>query len=244
MLTAVIITKNEEKNIGRCLESLHFCNEILVLDNNSSDKTTTIAHKLGARVEHFSGLDDYSAIRNRGLELAHNNWVLFVDADEVVSALLGKEIIRAIKRTDFNGYLIHRLDHLWGRELRYGDVGQVYLLRLGIKSAGTWVSKVHETWKVEGLIGHLHDPLYHYSHQTLEAFLKSINHYSTIRAQELFDGGAHSGLLQIIFYPLGKFIYLWIFKLGILDSMAGLIHAGIMSFYSFLVRGKLYLLSI
>lgn len=242
MLTAVIITRNEEKNIGRCLEALNFCSEILVLDNNSSDKTSEIAQKMGARVENFSGSDDYSAIRNRALELARNKWVLFVDADEIVSANLGREILAAVTHPEYTGYLIHQVDHLWGRELHYGDVGAVFLLRLGRKSAGLWTGKVHETWAIEGRIGRLQETLDHYPHRTLATFLQSVNRYSGIRAQELFNNGSHAGLFQIIFYPLGKFIYLWLFKLGFLDGTAGLIHAGIMSFYSFLVRGKLYLL--
>lgn len=242
MLTVVIIAKNEEKNILRCLESLRFCTEVLVIDNNSSDKTVSLARKWGARVENFPDTGDYSAIRNRGLELAGNNWVLFVDADEVVSEKLGREILRAITRQEYLGFLIRRQDYLWGRTLRHGDVGSYYLLRLGRKSVGVWTGKVHETWVIAGTIGRLSAPLDHYPHPTLETFLKSVNLFSTIRAQELFDHGSRSDIFQIILYPLGKFIYLWIYKLGILDGMAGLIHALTMSFYSFLVRGKLFLL--
>jgi len=242
MLTAVVIAKNEEENINRCLESLRFCPEILVITNNSADKTAVIAARFGAKVVNFTGSNDYSALRNQGLDLAGNQWVLFVDADEIVTGQLNREILKAVKLPDFNGFYLHRADYLWGKRLYHGDVGGVYLLRLGKKDAGRWSGKVHETWEIQGKTGRLKEQLSHYPHPTLDAFLRSVNRYSSIRAKELFNNGIRSGLFQIVFYPMGKFFYLWIYKLGILDGFVGLIHALVMSFYSFLVRGKLYLL--
>jgi hypothetical protein len=107
--------------------------------------------------------------------------------------------------------------------------------------AGFWHGRVHETWDITGVTGRLEKPLPHYPHQTLYAFLRSINCYSDLRAAELNHHKTRSGLLAILFYPLGKFVNLWLFKAGILDGMPGLVHALVMSFYSFLVRGKLYL---
>jgi glycosyltransferase involved in cell wall biosynthesis len=242
MLSAVIIAKNEERNIRRCLESLSFCSEILVLDDNSQDKTADIARSLGARVEHFNSHNDYSAIRNQGLDQVTNKWVIFIDSDEIVSPALSAEIQTAITQPEFKGYLLHRVDHLWGRVLHHGDVGSVNLLRLGRKTAGNWVGNVHETWNMSGRVGRLSEVLDHYPHPTLNSFLASINRYSSLRSQELYKSGVRAGLFQIIFYPLAKFIYLWVIKAGFLDGFAGLVHALTMSFYSFLVRGKLYLI--
>ena len=169
--------------------------------------------------------------------------MLFVDADEIVSPNLAAEINQAVNNSAIKGYFVHRVDYIWGSQLKHGDVGAVYLLRLGQVGNGLWQGKVHETWNITGVTGRLKEPLLHYPHQTLYAFLQSINSYSDLRAAELKELQIRSGIFPIFLYPLGKFINLWVFKAGILDGIPGLIHALIMSFYSFLVRGKLYLLS-
>ena len=128
---------------------------------------------------------------------------------------------------------------MWGKHLEYGDVGHVSLLRLG--RGGQWHGRVHETWQVAGPVGHLKSPLYHYPHPDYVEFLHHINNYSTLRAGELKTRNCKTSLLEIIFFPLGKFLSLYLIKLGFLDGTMGFIHAMTMSFYTFLVRAKLYL---
>ncbi len=241
MLTTIILAKNEAENLPRCLKSVQFCDQVVVVDSGSTDTSVKIAQEAGARVLEHPLAGDYAALRNWAVEQVKSPWVLFVDADEVVTAKLAEEIKKAIQKVEYKGFLLPRTDFMWGRELKHGDVGGVCLIRLARRGAGKWEGKVHEVWHVEGRMGRLNQPLFHYPHPTLVVFLRQINAYSTIRAHELFDCGSRANLGQIIFYPLVKFKYLYLVKLGFLDGMPGFIHAMTMAFYSFLVRGKLWL---
>jgi len=242
VLTAVIIAKNEQENLGRCLDSLRFCEEIIVIDDHSTDDTAKIAKSAGARVIQHSLENDYAAQRNFALPHIKTTWTLFVDADETVSPELAAEILRAIPSASDNGFMIPRVDWMWGKKLSHGDTGSVKLLRLGKTAAGQWHGKVHETWHIPGPIGELNNRLNHYPHPTVSDFLHHINIYSSIRARELYNEKKKTNALEIIFLPVLKFKYLYLFKLGFLDGTPGFIHAMIMSFYTFLVRGKLFLL--
>lgn len=243
-ISAIILTKNEEKNIEACIKALQGCEEIIVIDDNSNDKTTQIAKKLGATVFIHSLQNNFSDQRNFGLEKAKNEWVLFIDADERVSKALSDEILQTIQNPfdPFTGYFTKRTDILWEKELRHGEVANIKLLRLAKKSSGKWQHPVHETWNIKGQIGELKKPLLHYPHQSIAEFLKELNFYTDLRAKELYDQKITSSFLSIIFYTKGKFFVDYFYKLGFLDGIPGLIVAILMSFHSFLVRGKLWLL--
>jgi len=241
MLTGIVLTYNEEKNITRCLETLKFCDTVLVVDSGSTDKTVSLAKKTGATVLKHA-FTDYSSQRNWAIDQAKTPWVLFIDADEIVSVKLREEIASAIGKVEYKGFKIPRVDYLWGKKLSYGDVGGVKLIRLARRGAGEWHKVVHEEWKINGSIGVLKNPLSHYPHPNMVEFLQHINGYSTLRAQELYDAGRRTNLFQIIFFPTGKFLDLYCLRLGLLDGTPGFIHAMTMAFYSFLVRGKLWLL--
>ena len=242
MISVVVLTKNEEKNIVDCLESLLWCDEIIVVDDNSEDRTLEVDKKMGAKVFTRSLDNDFSTQRNFGLKKASRDWVLFVDADERVSEELKEEIQSKIKNNKVDGYLIKRLDSIWGRELRYGETGNIRLVRLAKKNSWKWKRKVHEEWKIKGKIAVFKNHIDHYPHPTISEFLKEINFYTDVRARELFDRGVRSSFLSIIFYTKAKFIQNYFVKLGFLDGIHGFILALIMSFHSFLVRGKLWLL--
>lgn len=239
-ISFVVLTRNEEKNIGRCLSSLKsFADEILVLDEFSTDKTVGIAEKFGARVIQNKNSDDFAAARNFAMEHARNEWVFFVDSDEeMIGGLEG------IGGLDENCFRIRRADVMWKRELEHGENGTWNEVRLVKKDAGKWQGRVHEVFKTQDTIGQLNDIyLKHYPHQSVAEFLTEINLYSDIRAKELWDTGVKSGIWQIAFYPLGKFLLDYVFLLGFLDGTPGFVVAAMMSFYSFLVRSKLYLLN-
>lgn len=242
MISAVVLTKNEEKNIAECLISLKWCEEILVIDDNSIDKTAAIARQEGARVIKKALADDFASQRNFALSQVKNAWVFFVDADERVSRELEEEIkgkIKEDKRTE--GYFFKRIDFFMGRWLKYGEIGGIKLLRLAKKGSGRWIRRVDEKWEVRGKVKWLKNPLLHYSHTNLTGFLESINERSSLNAKQLFEEGK-----KVIFFdwfkPLAKFVRNYLFKLGFLDETQGFVFAVIMSMHSFLVRGKLYLL--
>lgn len=244
MITAIILTKNEERNIVDSLKSLKWCNEIIIIDDYSVDNTIKIAQDLGAKVFKHSLNDDFSKQRNFGLSKARGEWVLFVDADERVTENLKTEISHLTtdsgRTKQLNGYFIKRKDFMWGRELKHGETGKIKLLRLAKRDSGKWEGKVHEEWKVEGKVGQLKNPLYHYPHQSITKFLQEINFYTDLRAKELYDQKIHTSWIAIIAYPLGKFLLNYLVKKGFLDKTQGLCIAIIMSFHSFLVRSKLW----
>ena len=144
--------------------------------------------------------------------------------------------------TIFAGFLIPRVDFLWGKKLKYGETGNIKLLRLFDKRKGELKGKVHESWVTENAVGRLVNAIYHYPHPTISEFLREINFYTDLRAEELYSQGKKTNAFFIILYPTGKFILNYFIKLGILDGVEGLIHATLMSFHSFLVRGKLFTL--
>ena len=245
MLTAVVLTKNEEKNILDCIANLSFCDEVVVVDDNSTDRTVEIAKKLKANVLMRSLNGDFAAQRNFALEKAKGEWVLFVDADERVSSKLTKEIqevLRLPKSLEYNGFLLKRRDFMWGRELKHGETGDIKLLRLTRRNTGRWEGRVHEIWNVQGDIGILQHPLLHYPHQTVTDFLQEINFYTDLRSQELYEKGVKAYWWSIIFYPKLKFFINYFVQQGFRDGIPGLVLAFMMSFHSFLVRGKLWLL--
>lgn len=241
-LSVVVLTGDEEQNIKTCLQSLSFCDEIIVIDDYSIDQTVRIAKNSGAKIYKRHLNDNFAQQRNFALEKANGKWVLFVDADERVSEALGKEVLNAIKndQSKFVGFYIVRRDIIWGRELRHGEAGNIKLLRLAKKGSGKWAGKVHESWDITGKIGFLKNPIIHFSHQSIGEFLKDIDVYTNIRAQELYSKGARTSFLQIVLYTKLKFLQNFILKLAFLDGTAGLIISITMSFHSFMVRAKLW----
>ncbi len=244
MISAVVLTKNEEKNIEACLSSLSWCDEIVVIDDNSQDKTVLLAKKHGAKVYLHDMKGDFSRQRNYGLEKATSEWVLFIDADERVSAPLWYEIMEYTNNplVSYTGYLIKRTDIMWGKELLHGEVGNIKLLRLAKKDAGMWEDPVHETWKVKGKVLTLEKSLLHYPHPTVAEFLQEINFYTDLRAKQLYKKGKKASWWSIILYPKAKFVLNYFFRGGFLDGLPGLVFALMMSLHSFLVRSKLWLL--
>ena len=244
MISAIILTKNEENTIVDCLESVSWCNEIIIIDDYSTDRTLEVIKSFnpGAKIIQRKLDGDFASQRNFGLEKAKNDWILFVDADERLSNGLKGEIQDFLeeKNKKYDAFYLIRKDIMWSKELKHGEVGNIRLLRFGKKDSGEWKGKVHEIWEVKGSIGVLKMPLYHYPHQTVEEFLREINSYTDLRAKELFERGEKVGFLKIIFYPLLKFKVNYFLKMGFLDGIEGLVFAVMMSFHSFLVRAKLW----
>lgn len=260
MISVVVLTHNDEMIISRCFEGIRWCDEVIVIDDHSKDGTVAVAKKFGAKVFTRSLHDDFSGQRNFGLSKAKNDWVLFVDSDEVVSEKLKKEIQEKMdSRVPFQGkrgddpsslklqgereqvgYSIKRKDYWGGRWLTHGETAHVRLLRLARKNAGTWEQPVHEVWRVEGAVGNLGAPLLHYPHQNVAQFLEEINRYSGVYARHLHSRGVNEPIWQIVAKPASKFFVNYVWRLGFLDGTAGMAHALMMSFHSFLVRGKLW----
>lgn len=246
MLTAAILTHNDEKRIERCLKFLKFCDEIVIIDDNSTDTTRELARKYSVKLTKQPLENDFAAQRNRLLEQATGEWLLFIDPDEEVTTELSNEIKAILKEPKYDVYFLKRVDFFWGRPIKYGELSTASkkgFIRLVKKGSGSWKGKVHEEFVTEKPAGQLYNPLQHYPHETISEFIERVNFYSTIRAQELYKKGKKTSIWSITFFPFGKFIYTYFFKLGFTDGAEGFIYSFMMSFHSFLVRSKLYMLS-
>ena len=242
-ISVVVIAKNEQENIGRCLRSVGWADEIILIDGYSEDKTRKIAEKFSAQVYQRKLGGNFAAQRNYGIKKAKNEWVLFIDADETIPPDLAYEIQNLPPKTNqqYNAFKIPRIDYMWGKEIKYGDVKGARLVRLGRKKAGKWKRAVHEVWDIQGKIGELKNPILHYPHKNITEFLEKVRIYAFLHASQLEKEGVKANFSHIVFLPAGKFLTNYIFKLGFLDGTAGFIHAAMMSFHSFIARAELWL---
>ncbi len=240
-LSAVILTKNEEANIERCLKSVQWADEIVVLDDYSTDATREIAKRYGAKVIEHALEGNFAQQRNFGLKQANNEWVVFLDADEVVSEALAKELANAITSDLINGFMVKRVDYWHEKELKGGEWGNMWLLRLGRKGSGQWKRKVHEYWDINDNVGKLKNSLQHFPHQTIREFVNSINFHSQLHAIENERERKNPSYFRVLLSPFAKFIQNFILRGGYRDGVHGFVFSILMSFHSFLAWNELWL---
>jgi len=245
-LSAVVLTSKGDASLERSLKSVSFCDEIIVVADNPDRKTKELARRYKAIFFQRSLNGNFAAQRNFALQKSSGEWILFVDDDEEISNDLKDEIIRKINKENDRkiiAYYIKRRDFWWGRELKFGEVKKVRskgLIRLVRKNSGRWHGLVHEVYLPHGSCDRLQAYINHFPHQSIGEFLKDINYYSSLRAKELLVEGNSVNLLEIIFFPLAKFLLNYFINMGFRDGEAGFAYAFLMSFHSFLVRAKLY----
>ena len=239
-VTAVILTRNEENNIQKCIKSLAWVDEVVVIDDYSHDNTAKVAEQCGAKIYLRKLNSNFAAARNYGQGKSSNEWVLFIDADEIVINEIENEIAK-LESADMFAYAIKRIDHLWGKELKHGDVANTWIVRLIKKDTGKWERYVHEVWmsKDSSKTSRLRGVINHYPHQTINEFVESIRSYSLLHTKVLKEQGVKASIWQVVFYPVGKFVSNYFIKLGLLDGTAGFVHAMMMSFHSFIARSEL-----
>lgn len=244
MVSAIILVKNNTQSLVKSLQSLAWCDERIIIDDESTESIEEIAESYKARYFKRRIDGDFSQQRNFGLKKARHEWVLFIDSDEIVSKALQNEILAVVKEEsrDIIGYRIKRTDTMWGKELHHGEWGNQSFIRLGKKDAGIWSGSVHETWGIQEKVVSLRSSILHFPHPTIASFLEKIQFYTNIRSEELFRQRRKTNSFEIIIYPIGKFFQNYIFRLGVLDGIPGLIIALLMSFHSYLVRAKLFML--
>ncbi len=183
MLSIIIITKNEQDRIVACLESVKWADEIIVLDNGSTDKTLEIARKYTKEIFSFDNLD-FSSIRNMGMEKVKNDWVLYVDSDERVLEPLRKEIESIIKEDKYSALAISRKNIIFGSEVSYGPFWPDWVIRLLKKSDfENWLGRVHEYPKFKGKLGYSKNSFLHLTHRDLDHVVKKSLEWSKIDAK-------------------------------------------------------------
>jgi glycosyltransferase involved in cell wall biosynthesis len=238
-ITATIITLNEERNIARAIESLRCCDEIVVLDSGSTDRTIELAEKLGARVVE-TPWRGYAGQKNFATEQATHDWILSLDADEALSETLEAEIWQLKKNgPEYDAYTMPRLAQYLGRWILHCGWYPDRKIRLYHRSRAEWVGGfVHESVHVRGRIGHLQGNLLHFTCDSLSEHLRTMNRYTTLAAEELVARKEKIGLSRLIIDPAWTFANTYIFKLGFLDGVEGLTIAYMAALYTFLKYAK------
>jgi len=224
-LSAVVITKNEAANIGRCLKSVSFADEIVVIDSGSTDQTVDIAVGLGARVHSIARWEGYGKTKRLGVKRAAGEWILSIDADEVVSPSLASEIQLAIASgSAMSGYRFPRLTNFLGRWIRHCGWYPDYQLRLFRKDAGNFnEAVVHESVVLNGSVGRLQGDLLHYSDPTLEHYLVKFDRYTTLGAAQAHQEGRRAGWFDVAIRPIASFLSHYVIRRGFLDGLEGLV---------------------
>lgn len=221
-----MITKNEEKMVKDCLESLRFCDEIVMVDSGSVDETLKIAREFTDKIFKIN-TDDFSEMRNFGKEKAQGNWLLYIDADERVSDKLKKRILAAVKNDNFVGYEIHRKNNFLGKWMEYGGWENEYLLRLMRKDRlNQWFGRLHETAEVEGKIGKIDEAILHFSHRNIFDMVDKTNKWSELEAESRYKNN-HPKMTTLRFIKLfiGDFLMRIFTKRAYKDGTVGIIEA-------------------
>ena len=238
-ITATIITLNEERNIARAIESLRCCDEVVVVDSGSGDRTVELARKLGARVVECAW-DGYAIQKNRAAAAATHDWILSLDADEALSEALEAEIWTVKKAgPQFDAYTMPRLAQYLGRWIRHSGWYPDRKVRLYRRDRAEWVGKyVHESVHVNGSVGHLRENLLHFTCGSLSEHLKSLDRYTTLAAEEMVAGRREVGTLSLVLNPPWTFLRSFLWQRGFLDGREGLTIAYMAALYTFLKYAK------
>lgn len=224
LLTVIVITHNEQANIGDCLKSLEFADEIIVVDNASSDHTANIARSLGAQVHVTEDWPGFGPQKNRALALAKGRWVLSVDADERVDGDLWADIKHVIGRTTGPAvYRFPRRSSYCGQFMRHSGWSPDWVVRLFRRGSAKFSDDlVHEKLLVQGNIGDLKSPLLHLSFPDFESVLDKANRYSTAGAQAMALKGKDASLYGAIGHGFWAFFRTYVLRRGFLDGQLGL----------------------
>lgn len=241
LLSAILITQDAAAQLPACLDSLAFCDEIIVVDSGSRDATVALAQSRGARVIHAEwrgfGLQKQFAVAQ-----ATHDWVLCIDADERVSERLQKEILRALATGNTQAFRFARCNRFLGRYLRHGEGYPDWSLRLFDRRHAHWSDDVvHEKVLIDNatLPATLTGDLLHDSAETLDAYLAKQNRYTTLAAEQAVAQGKRSSFVQMLLSPWLRFIKFYFLRLGFLDGLPGLVHILIGCSNSFIKHAKI-----
>lgn len=254
-ISAVVITHNEEKRLGPCLASLQFVDEILVLDSFSTDGTQKLARSHGARVL-TRRFDDFVSQKNHAIEHARGDWILSIDADEVVPPALAEELRRVaagspgaeagssatfVSSREPVAYRLPRRTFYLGRWIRHGGWYPDYNTRFFRRGRARFEGRaVHERLKVGGPVADCAHPLEHYSYASIGDHLERIHRYSTLIARDKFESGERSSVLWAVGKSIAKFFITYVYRAGFLDGRAGIVIAVLAGYYNFLKYIKLW----
>ena len=240
-LTVIIPAHNEEANLGDCLESVRWADEILVVDSFSTDGTLEIAREFGARILQHEYV--YSARqKNWAIPRAIHPWVLLVDADERVTPDLREEIQAVLDEgPGHDGYWIRRLNHFLGRPMRHCGWGNDTVVRLFRRDAARYQDrKVHAEIDLPGPLPVLRHPLEHHSFRSFGQYWRKLQLYSEWGASQLHGEGRRAGALDVFGRPVTRFLKMYLLRLGFLEGMHGLVLSMLAAFSVYLKYARLW----
>jgi glycosyltransferase involved in cell wall biosynthesis len=240
-VSAVLITLNEEARLGAALASVSFCDETVVVDAGSVDRTAEIARQAGARVILRTPWPGFVQQRNDAIAQARYDWILALDADERVTPALQAEIV-ALAASGFGraGYRIPRVAFYLGRWIRRTDWYPDPQLRLFDRRLGRWQGGlVHESVRVDGPVGRLEGEIEHHPYADLAEHVRTIDRYTTLWAEHAASQGRRAGLGSLVAHPAWAFFRNYVLRGGLLLGQVGWTVSALGAFYTFLKLAKL-----
>lgn len=223
-LSVILLVKDERDRLPAALESVRWADEIIVADTGSTDGTRELACEAGARVVRVPW-EGFVASRNRALEEARHDWVLFLDADERVTPELTDEIRSTLEADDaaFAAWKMPRLSHLLGHPVRHGTWYPDLKLRLGRRSRGlrAFGGRIHEVLVVDGPVGRLTHALVHHPYRDISDALRKASYYARLGADDRFERGVRGGTAALVLRPVFEFFRCYFLKAGFLDGAVG-----------------------
>jgi glycosyltransferase involved in cell wall biosynthesis len=225
-ITAIILAKNESSMIEGCLNGLNWCDEIIVVDNGSTDDTVEKAEQLGARVISFSH-SSFARKRNEALKHAKNDWVFYIDADERITPTFAKEVMVHLETGKAKVLEMDRENYCYGFEFKFGGWQEDKVTRIFHKSAlREWTGQIHESPVFEGEAIKIHSSIIHLTHRSTEDNLRKSADWTKLEAELLYKAGVKPvTLFTLLRKGFMEFIRRAFIKKGYRDGMAGLVEA-------------------
>ena len=245
-ISSFLVCKNEETHIGACLDSLDFCDEIVVVDSFSTDKTIEICKNYDVKLiqREWPG---YRVQKEFAFNQTKHEWVLFMDADEVVSPELKSEILEIISNPldprlkKYSAFQVTRIMFFLGKWWRKGGWYPEKRVRFFRRDKVEWIGKdPHENVKINGKVGDFQGEIFHYSYDDIPDQVKKLSSHAFTRAKCDFESGRRANLWDLLIRPPARFVKFYIVKKGFLEGMSGLLVAVFECFYTYMKYARLW----
>ncbi|MBW2039439.1 MAG: glycosyltransferase family 2 protein [Deltaproteobacteria bacterium] len=240
-ISIYVLTFNNERTIERCLATLQWADELVVVDSHSTDGTLKICRQYTDRVYQRKWTNHQEQYQYAA-DLTTNRWVMFVDADEEVPPELAQEIREELGTNNgqWDGYIAHRRTYYLGRWIKYGGWYPDYEVRIYDRNKGRWEGGLHAKVKVDGRVKVLRNHYLHYTYRDISDQIQTIDRYSQVAAEDMFREGKRFSLINMLLNPPFRFLKEYIFKRGFLDGIPGLVITISTMFYVFIKYAKLW----
>lgn len=230
-ISVAIITLNAAKELDRCLASVSFADQVVVLDQNSTDDTAEVCRRHGAELHQTEWLG-FGPTKGKAVSLCRNRWILSVDTDEVVTPELHRAIDELPEDASSAAFSVNRLSRFLGSWIHHCGWHPEHVVRLFDNQRAAFNDKpVHESIETKGQVGRLQGLLHHYTYESMEQYIEKLNRYTTLSAQQMFDDGRRASLATAVLRSQSAFWRMWILQGGILDGWPGFVLCLSSSFY-------------